>query len=196
MAKKTITITLNKNELLYDIENKAWLTGRSREDGTNDAVVSKMQAGDEDADRNQMLRCISNAVATLRNNVAEWLGDAYVYSANDTLMTDSTAYTIVLQMPMNYNTSVNDAVVAAMHQYVVNSALAEWFNMTAKEETQDYYTLAAANLEQLKTAMYKRNRPARPIGDTVNGDPSSNPGDPQNGGENGGEQPQGDPVNP
>ena len=162
MAKKTITITLNKNELLYDIENKAWLTGRSREDGSNDAAVSKMQAGDEDADRNQMLRCISNAVATLRNNVAEWLGDANSNAANDTLITDSVAHTIVLQMPTNYNTSVNNTVVAAMHQYVVNTALAEWFNMTSKEDAADYYTLAAANLQQLKDAIYKRVRPTRP----------------------------------
>ena len=162
MAKKTITITLNKNELLYDIENKAWLAGRSREDGTNAAAVSKMQAGDEDADRNQMLRCISNAVATLRNNVAEWLGDANSGSATDTLITDSAAFTIVMQMPMNYNTSANNTVVAAMHQYVVNSALAEWFNMTSKEEATDYFTLAAANLQQLKDAIYKRVRPTRP----------------------------------
>ena len=162
MAKKTITITLNKDELLYDIENKAWLTGRSREDGNNFAAVSKMQAGDETADRNQMLRCISNAVASLRNNIAEWLSDAASTSAVNTLITDSAAYTIVMQMPMNYNTSENATLAAAMHQYVVNTSLAEWFNMTAKDEVTDYFTLAAANLQQVREASLKRVRPTRP----------------------------------
>lgn len=162
MAKKTITIELSKSELLYDIENKAWLTGRSREDGTNQAAVSKMQASDEEADRNQMTRCMMNAVGTLSSTVAEWLGDSNVAVANNALDTTSSAFSIVMQMPMNYNNGVNDAVSAAMHQYVVNAALAEWFSMTAKEESQDYYTLAAANLEQLKSAMYKRTRPEKP----------------------------------
>lgn len=162
MAKQTITITLYKDELLYDIENKAWLTGRSREDSNNFAAVSKMQAGDETADRNQMLRCIGNAVASLRHQLAEWLSDALSTSAIDTLITDSAAYTIVMQMPMNYNTSENATLAAAMHQYVVNTSLAEWFNMTAKDEVTDYFTLAAANLQQVREASLKRVRPTRP----------------------------------
>ena len=162
MAKKTITITLNRNELLYDIENKAYLTGRSREDGSNHAAVSKMQAGDAEEDRNQMCRCIGNAIATLRNHLAEWIGDANNYMAGDTLETTALAYSIVLNMPMNYNTSVHSAIASAMHQYIVNSALAEWFSMTSKEDAADYYTLAAANLQQLKEASFKRLRPTRP----------------------------------
>lgn len=162
MAKKTITITLSANELLYDIENKAFLTGRSREDGANYAAVSKMQAGDTDEDRNQMLRCIYNSIATLRNHIMEWVADANTSSATDTLDTTSSAYTIVFQLPSNYNTSANSTIAQAMHQYVVNSALAEWFSMTAKEEATDYYTLAAANLQQVKDASFKRLRPTKP----------------------------------
>lgn len=162
MAKKTITITLNKDELLYDIENKAWLTGRSREDGTNAAAVSKMQAGDETADRNQMYRCIGNAIATLRGQLAEWLPDNDIISTVDTLDSNYSSYIFELALPANYNTAANSTMTAAMHQYVVNSALAEWYNMTAKEEATDYFTLAAANLQQLKEAIYKRVRPTRP----------------------------------
>lgn len=162
MAKKQIQITLNKDELLYDIENKAYLTGRSREDGSNHAAVSKMQADESDEDRNQMYRCIGNAIATLRNHLAEWVGDANSSTANNVLETETLAYTIVLNMPMNYNTSVNGTLASAMHQYVVNSALAEWFSMTAKEEATDYYTLAAANLQQVKDASFKRLRPTKP----------------------------------
>ena len=162
MAKITIQVTLNKSELLYDIENKAWLTGRSREDGANASSVSKMQADDESADRNQMTRCMMNAVATLRNHIAEWINDLNVNEVNDVLDTGS-AFTIVLKLPMNYNTSVNKTIGLAMHQYVVNTALAEWYGMTAKDEAQNYYTLAAANLQQLKEATFKRLRPSKPV---------------------------------
>lgn len=47
MAKKTITLTLYVSELVYDIQNKTYLTGRSRRTGTNHEEVANMQANDD-----------------------------------------------------------------------------------------------------------------------------------------------------
>lgn len=35
MAKKVIAITLYMSELVYDVQNKTYLTGRSRKTGSN-----------------------------------------------------------------------------------------------------------------------------------------------------------------
>ena len=56
MAKKTIAITLYMSELIYDVQNKTYLTGRSRTNGTNHEEVANMQANDDDENANQILR--------------------------------------------------------------------------------------------------------------------------------------------
>ena len=64
-------------------------------------------------------------------------------------------------MPPNYNNASNDTISTALHQYLVNSAIGDWFTITNKNDASDYITLAAANLEQLREAVNKRMRPTR-----------------------------------
>ncbi len=65
MAKKTITITLYMSELIYDVQNKTYLTGRSRSTGKNHEEVAHMQANDDDENANQIARSIGNAFANM-----------------------------------------------------------------------------------------------------------------------------------
>lgn len=162
MAKKTITITLDKGELLYEVENKTYLTGRSREDGNNYAAVSHMQVTEEPEKQNQVLRFISNAVDTLKTHLSEWTDSDVVSSDNALDTATGGSYTFTLLMPNNYNQSVVDSITASMHSYVVNIAVAEWFLITNKAESSDYATLAASNLEATRQCLNKRVRPSRP----------------------------------
>ena len=57
--------------------------------------------------------------------------------------------------------SDDDTISTALHQYLVNSAIGDWFTITNKNDASDYITLAAANLEQLREAVNKRMRPTR-----------------------------------
>ena len=52
---KTISITLDLNEIIYDIQNKTYLTGRSRHGGTNHEQVANMQANGDEESANQIL---------------------------------------------------------------------------------------------------------------------------------------------
>ena len=64
-------------------------------------------------------------------------------------------------MPSNFNPATNDTIGAALHQYIVNSAIGEWFTITDKADAADYLTLAAANLAEIREAINKRVRPTR-----------------------------------
>ena len=47
--KKTLTVTQQVKELVYDIQNKAYLTGQARDAaGKSYQVASNMQASDDD----------------------------------------------------------------------------------------------------------------------------------------------------
>lgn len=214
MAKKRITMTLYVSELVYDIQNKTYLTGRSRQTGTNHEEVANMQANDDDENASQILRSIQNTFTTLKTKLAEWLDEdgttatnelmdfdkpnivyykasvangnttwAETNSASDinackgsvnklptTNVANGDVYKIVnpgnvlqlaLIMPSNYNTSTRESINSALHQYIVNTAIGDWFTITDKTDAADYFTLASNNLEAIREAANKRLRPQR-----------------------------------
>ena len=160
MAKKVIAITLYMSELIYDVQNKTYLTGRSRQTGTNHEEVANMQANDDDENANQIMRSIGNAFANLKTKLSEYIKEETTTGTNEMLSVDKDL-TIGLNMPPNYNNASNDTISTALHQYLVNSAIGDWFTITNKNDASDYITLAAANLEQLREAVNKRMRPTR-----------------------------------
>lgn len=160
MAKKVIAITLYMSELIYDVQNKTYLTGRSRQTGTNHEEVANMQANDDDENANQIMRSIGNAFANLKTKLSEYINESGT-STNDKQLSSTGNLTLSLDMPPNYNNASNDTISTALHQYLVNSAIGDWFTITNKNDASDYITLAAANLEQLREAVNKRMRPTR-----------------------------------
>lgn len=160
MAKKVIAITLYMSELIYDVQNKTYLTGRSRQTGTNHEEVANMQANDDDENANQIMRSIGNAFANLKTKLSEYINESGT-STNDKQLSSTGNLTLSMNMPPNYNNASNDTISTALHQYLVNSAIGDWFTITNKNDASDYITLAAANLEQLREAVNKRMRPTR-----------------------------------
>ena len=160
MAKKTLTITEYMSELIYDIQNKTYLTGRSRQTGSNHEEVANMQANDDDENANQIFRSIGNAFAELKTKLSEYLVEDGT-TRNNALINTESNLTITLQMPSNYNQTTRDTISAAIHQYIVNSSIGDWFTITNKNDAADYVTLATANLEQIREAINKRVRPTR-----------------------------------
>lgn len=211
MARKAILMTLYISELVYDIQNKTYLTGRSRRTGANHEEVANMQANEDEENANQVLRSIQNAFGTLKTKLSEWLDEGGT-SATDRLISDETEYysskledgvlgwsklegydgekcagvvskaselpasgitgsgtvyavvpnlTVTLVMPSNYNSSTRETINAALHQYIVNTSVGDWFTITNKADAADYYTLAAANIETIREAANKRVRPVR-----------------------------------
>lgn len=160
MAKKNIQVTLYMSELIYDVQNKTYLTGRSRSNGTNHEEVANMQANDDDENANQIVRSIGNAFANLKTKLSEYIVETSTTASNK-LLTITSNLTLALVMPSNFNQATNETIASALHQYLVNSAIGDWFTITDKNDASDYVTLAAANLDQIREAVNKRNRPQR-----------------------------------
>ena len=160
MARKNLAVTLKISELLYEIRNKTWLTGQSRQNGQNFEEVANMQNNEDEEHVNQVLRSIGNAFATLKVRLSEYIESSQT-TANDIQITGNTDLTLTLILPSNYNQATADAIAASCHQYLVNTAIAEWFTITNKTDAADYLTLAGANITQIREAVSKRVRPTR-----------------------------------
>lgn len=160
MAKKTLTVTLYLSELLYDVQNKTYLTGRSRQTGNNHEEVAHMQANEDEENENQILRSLGNAFANLKTKLSEYIEESGTTATNKLLSKNGTIQ-LALVMPSNFNQATSETISAALHQYFVNTAIGDWFTITNKNDATDYVTLAAANLEELREAVNKRVRPTR-----------------------------------
>lgn len=157
---QTIEITLDLNEIIYDIQNKTFLTGKSRRDDSNHELVAVMQANDDDENANQILRSISMAYATLKTKLAEYL-HLNSSEADNTLLSPTSPLYLSLQMPSNYNLSTLDTVTAAAHQFIVASSVVDWFTITHKTDAPEYASLAQTSLKIMIEAISRRVRPIR-----------------------------------
>lgn len=158
--KKSISINLSMSEIIYDIQNKTYLTGRSIGEKSSAPHVANMQANDDEENEAQVLRSVTMAISLLRNRLAEYLDNSDV-NVNNEPYKPGEEVSFTLYMPSNFNGSVSKVLGQAAHQFIVASAIADWFAITARGETADYTVTAQEALRAIEEALCKRNRPVR-----------------------------------
>lgn len=159
----TVYLNLSLEEIVYDIQNKTYLTGKSRRDGDNHELVASMQANDDEENANQILRSVGTAFATLKTKLGEYL-DLTEASSDNSLLDTEASLVLALRMPSIFNLSTTETLSAAAHQYIVAMAVAEWFTITHKTDASDYSRLAEQSLKTIAEAANKRVRPKRKVG--------------------------------
>ena len=167
--KQTITVTQQVKELVYDIQNKAYLTGQAREAEGKKSFesASNMQASDDAESSYQIRRSLANAFSTLKSLLGEYLSEDKTTSdnlINNEIDNDGTL-TLSFELPSNYNNASADSLGNSIHAYLVDMALGDWFAITNKEDADTYISHSAVSLENVKRALYKRSRPTRPTYD-------------------------------
>ncbi len=164
--KKTLTVTQQVKELIYDIQNKSYLTGQAREaDGkTNYEAASNMQASDDTENSYQIRRSLANAFSSLKSLLGEYLNEDKTTSDNliNSEIDGDGELKLAFQLPSNYNNASSDSLGNGIHSYLVDMALAEWFTITNKPDADTYISHSTVSLETVKRALYKRSRPERP----------------------------------
>lgn len=163
--KKTLTVTQQVKELIYDIQNKAYLTGQAREaGGMGYLAVSSIQASDDDENSYQIRRSLANSFSSLKSLLGEYLNEDKTTSDNLIYQEIDNDGQLSLEflLPTNYNNSSADSLGDGIHAYLVDMALGDWFTITNKEDAQSYIAHSAMSLETVKRALYKRSRPERP----------------------------------
>lgn len=162
MARKDLTITLYMSELIYDFQNKVFLTGRSRRAADMDAeAVSSIQASDDEEDKNQALRSIQNAYSQLLVELSESVRTGSGTTASNELIDGDTNITINLSLPSNYPLALKDALTSSIHDYIINKALMDWFVITNPNEAKTYSELSVTAIKNLHETFNRRERPSR-----------------------------------
>ena len=166
--KNTLTVIQQVKELVYDIQNKTYLTGQAREvTGKNYQVASNMQADDDSENSYQIRRSLANAFSSLKSLLGEYLNEDN--TTRDNLMNEEIdnngKLSLEFLFPSNYDNASADALGNGIHSYLVDMALGEWFAINSPEDANVYIQHSEVSLENVKYALYKRSRPERPTHD-------------------------------
>ncbi|MBQ8051646.1 MAG: hypothetical protein IJ197_08775 [Bacteroidaceae bacterium] len=152
-------ITLYVNEIMYDISNKAYLTGRSKGDASAKAVHD-MQVTENPNIAKPVVRFVLEAYSSLKGVMAEWVTVTGAVVADNTPLV-SNSLDVTINVPDNFHDSMLKGVADSMHSYIVDKALADWFSITNKEDAELYANKATNDIAKLKEALFKRKRPIR-----------------------------------
>lgn len=166
MAIKEVNITLQYDELLYDIQNRTYLLGRGREGEKPQALT---QSTDDAESLNPAKRYVDRGLSMARDAVSEWCPYGAIV-ADNRLGSGSGSVTFTLRMPTNYNDGSTPALAAAIHDYVASSTIAEWLNDVSPNDASRYTLSSAEALAKVKEAVLSRKRPERrlhPVGNNT-----------------------------
>lgn len=163
ISKKPVTVTIKASWLLYDIKNETYLRGRTIQNKDNHKEVASMYASEDEENLEKILRSIKKALAEVKSELSEYLDEDGTEVDNSHL--DWTQNLVLnLKMPSNFNEAATAGIGEAVHDYLKNSAVAEWYLVTNKADAEDYFALAQKSMSSIQQAVSKRSRPNRPIG--------------------------------
>lgn len=164
--KKILTVTEEVKEIIFDVTNKAFLTGRAREaeNAKEYEAASNMQASEDNEDSYQLRRSLANAFSSLKSLLGEYIDETTTTTNNliEQEIDNDGQLVLAFRLPSNYNNASADSLGKGIHAYLVDMVLSEWFTITNKADAKDYLDHAGASLEIVKRALYKRSRPTRP----------------------------------
>lgn len=158
--KKTVTATITMDELLYDITNETYLRGKTVQDDKNYKAVANMFASLDEENQDKILRSIKRAFTEVKAELAEYLSEDGTATDNALISPDDDLV-LTLTMPSNFNEAATAGIAEAVHDYIRNAAVSDWYLVTNKADAADYVALAARSLENIRKAVSKRSRPMR-----------------------------------
>ena len=159
---KTITITLKKDELLYDIENTAYLVGESRTDGTNYEQVSKIQNAGEEEDRNFILRSMGNAYSEVKRHLSRYINEEK-QAANNAWIEEDGDFLQTAKVVDSFTEANTESLKSAAHEYILSSSLRDWFTTVKPDEATIYIARIQSAQVNLLASLYRKKAPQRPI---------------------------------
>lgn len=160
-AKKAVRVIIKTSWLLFDIMNETFLRGRTIQNKENHKEVASMFASEDEENREKILRSVKKGFAEVKTELAEYL-DEDGTTTDNSHFDDSHNLELNLTMPSNFNEAATAGVGEAVHDYLKNTAIAEWYLVTNKTDAEQYIALANRSMSSIQQSVSKRSRPKRP----------------------------------
>lgn len=153
---KTVTLTFKRDELLYDINNIAFVEGdvMKTEDNHDRHQVQDIV---EDGNVDRVTRVLDLAIA-------ECVEACYPYSKNpvddttamDDVLVNTEAYIVRLWVPDDFSKTTVTLIERYIHELLVCRVLADWFSITYPDKAALWNAKADAADEGIKSSLNAR----------------------------------------
>lgn len=160
-TKKSVKATIDMKWLMYDILNETYLRGRTVQNDQNYKEVASLFASEDEENAEKILRSIKRGFAEVKTELAEYLDESGLETSNANITAENDLV-LNLTMPSNFNEAATAGVAEAIHDYLRNTAVSDWYLVTNKGDAKDYVDKALISLEAIRKAVSKRSRPSRP----------------------------------
>lgn len=168
--KTNVKITLPKGEILKTALGNLRLAGLSREgiEGETAEHVALLQSGDLPEDMAQLTAHMKTSWRLLLRQISEWVKEGHT-EADNLPMKPEGKLVVVLALPGNFAKAATDMIADAMHRYMCDRITGEWLMRTSLDLNGSavWMEKAAADLADLRIAMWTRTRPERPAVEPV-----------------------------
>lgn len=160
-VKKNVKATIEMAWLIYDILNETFLRGRTIQNDQNYKEVASMFASEDEENYEKVLRSVKRGFAEVKTELAEYLNESGLVTSNAAISGEEDLV-LNLMMPSNFNEAATAGLGEAVHDYLKNVAVGDWYLVTNKNDASEYVALAQKSLESIRKSVSKRSRPARP----------------------------------
>ena len=79
-----------------------------------------------------------------------------------TATTPGTAYVAVLDLPSNFEDSIEGAITNSVYQHFCNYIIGKWLEMLGVEKSAKYIATSVKDLAECRSKIYSRKAPTRP----------------------------------
>lgn len=146
-----VKITIKKDDVFEEVEKTSAYVGSKNIDSNGRSLYDSVFV--TDTDRQMLERFWQDAQNSVSSALSRVIGHTDVDSNGN--------YTICLAMPDNFQIEQLPNLQSTAMNYVVNVIVAEWCNVSAKGEMENYTKQAETLLLQMKRIIYSRCRPIR-----------------------------------
>ena len=144
-----ITIQIDKQEVYEEVSKVTAYIGGKNVDANGKTLYDQVFV--TDADKEMIDSFFSSAISNVATALEHTLKN---------METNDIGFNLTLRMPGNFRTTMEKPLTESIIEYIENSIVAAWCDITKKDE-ESYATEASALLQQINAMQYLRQRPKR-----------------------------------
>lgn len=156
---KKIPVTLHISEVEYDVQNRTYADGKFIQAGGKMELGGELMITDDDWKAHFVRRCTQDALGKLLRVISEYVEVEAPEVTN--VMLDDGAYEFKMIVPDQLPDSAAVSAVSAMHEYISNDALSQWYFATDATKHSAREKAAEEKLQAVRSALNKRVQYAR-----------------------------------
>lgn len=146
---QTVIVTINKTTVLNEVAKITAYTGKNlADDGT---LYEKVFTTEEDKDL--LDSYWTYAYMAISERFKRWIKK---------ISDSSASIYMVLDLSDRYNPAFNDSISKSAQTFFVQSIVAQWFQITNKEESELYMNKAVGCMDDIVKKITYKDKPSRP----------------------------------